>query len=123
MSDRINQSNRTKNPAEDKRVRSCVEALAALERLHGTRALALAIEEIEHDATDTTGYAERHWAAMPEVTARMEAFGRAIAEADGTLSTYKPRPVTAEPLPPIEETKLYREALAIAAEPLVDDIE
>lgn len=105
---------------EDERVETCVEALLKLERIHGTRALALAIDEIESVDTDKTGYSERRWAALPEMRERIEHFSRMIAEARGE-STYEPKPVTAEPLPPIEDTRLYQLAQEVANEPIPED--
>lgn len=101
---------------DEMRIKSCADALAALERIHGTRALCQGIERFEKDED----FGERRWAAMPERRARMEEYARVIAEADGRECPELTRPVTATPFPPVEETRLYKLAQEVANEPLVD---
>lgn len=126
MQDRSNESNRTENPAEARRVKSCVDALLALEKVQGTRALCLAMQELDKD---DDGFGARKWAALPErresflgvYRAFFESQGRAAAEIDKILSTEYPFQVTAEPFPPVEETRLYQLALQVANEPIPED--
>lgn len=104
---------------DEKRIKSCADALAALERIHGTRALAQGIEQFEHDKD----YRERFWAAMPERRDRMARLAEECKQRDGiTDEDYQAltRPVTAEPLPPVDMATVIRVAREVADEDEVD---
>lgn len=103
---------------DEKRIDHVISALAALERTHGTRNFGLALKEFQGEED----YRDRYWAAMPEFRARCAEYDKILKqELGGDGFKMLTRPVTAEPYPPVELSKVYKVAREVANEPIPED--